>query len=139
MKKILIINGPNINMLGLRDKTNYGALTLEEINNLIKKENYFSYDFFQSNSEGDIVTKIQQAFDYDGLVINPAAYTHTSIAIHDALEILKIPKVEVHLSKVNEREEFRRVNYISSVVDKTIIGLKENSYIEAIKYLKKIS
>ena len=94
MKKILIINGPNINMLGLRDKTNYGALTLEEINNLIKKENYFSYDFFQSNSEGDIVTKIQQAFDYDGLVINPAAYTHTSIAIHDALEILKIPKVE---------------------------------------------
>lgn len=138
MKKILIINGPNMNMLGLRDKTNYGALTLEEINNLIKKENYFSYDFFQSNSEGDIVTKIQQAFDYDGLVINPAAYTHTSIAIHDALEILKIPKVEVHLSKVNEREEFRKVNYISSVVDKTIIGLKENSYIEAIKYLKKI-
>lgn len=138
MKKILIINGPNINMLGLRDKTNYGSLTLEEINNLIKKENYFSYDFFQSNSEGDIVTKIQQAFDYDGLVINPAAYTHTSIAIHDALEILKIPKVEVHLSKVNEREEFRKVNYISSVVDKTIIGLKENSYIEAIKYLKKI-
>ncbi len=137
MKKILVINGPNLNMLGRRNKDHYGTKTLNDIIEMMKQEDYFIYDFFQSNHEGDIVSKIQEGFNYDGLIINPAAYTHTSIAIHDALELLDIPKIEVHLSDVNNREEFRKINYISSVCDHTITNLREDGYIEAIKYLKK--
>ncbi|MBO5711802.1 MAG: 3-dehydroquinate dehydratase [Acholeplasmatales bacterium] len=140
MKKVLIINGPNLNMLGRRPKEHYGTLTLSEINELIVKENnnVFELDFYQSNCEGAIVTKIQECLDYFAIIINPAAYTHTSVAIHDALEMFLGPKVEVHLSHVDEREEFRKVNFIRSVCDKYISGLHEGSYLEAIKYLKEI-
>ncbi len=136
MKKILVINGPNLNMLGKRDENQYGAKTLEDIYNMIKAENYFEYEFFQSNHEGAIIDKIQQ-YKCDAIIINAGAYTHTSIALHDCLEIVKVPKVEVHLSDVDNREDFRKVNFIRSVCDKTISGLREQSYIEAIKYLKK--
>jgi 3-dehydroquinate dehydratase-2 len=140
MKKVLIINGPNLNMLGRRPKEHYGTLTLSEINDLIIKENdnVFELDFYQNNCEGAIVTKIQECLDYFAIIINPAAYTHTSVAIHDALEMFIGPKVEVHLSLVDEREEFRKVNLIRSVCDKCISGLYEGSYLEAIKYLKEI-
>ena len=140
MKKVLIINGPNLNMLGKRPKEHYGALTLEEINQLIIKENNntFELDFFQSNYEGAIIEKIHECLSYYAIIINPAAYTHTSVAIHDALEMFSGVKVEVHLSCVDERENFRRVNLVRSVCDKCISGLHENSYVEAIKYLKEL-
>ena len=137
MKKILIINGPNMNMLGKRDPKHYGSKTLEDIYQMIREFGVFEYDFFQSNHEGEIIDRIQK-MDYDGLVINPAAYTHTSVAIHDALEIVKVPKVEVHLSDVNARDDFRKVNFISSVCDKTITNMKEQVYIEALKYLQNV-
>ena len=134
--RILVINGPNLNMLGKRNKDHYGSMTLEDINNLIMENNAFDYEFFQSNWEGAIIDRIQK-MDYDGLIINAGAYTHTSIAIHDALEIVTCPKVEVHLSDVDNREEFRRVNYIRSVCDKTITNLREQGYVEAVNYLQK--
>ncbi len=139
MKNVLVINGPNLNMLGKRPKEHYGTKTLDEINELIKKEaeGFFNVDFYQSNYEGDIVTKIQEAlFKYDAIVINPGAYTHTSVAIHDALEMFAGPKIEVHLSKVDEREGFRRINYIRDVCSATFAGRLELSYIDAINYLK---
>ena len=106
---ILVINGPNINMLGIREKNIYGSETYDDLVNLIKKsadEKGVSVDFFQSNSEGDIVTRIQQAYEkYDGIIINPAAYTHTSVAILDALKAVSIKTVEVHISDVDERED----------------------------------
>lgn len=142
MKSVLIINGPNLNMLGKRPKEHYGSLTLDEINELITKENnnYFNLDFYQSNYEGDIVTKIQDAVlgKYDAIIINPAAYTHTSVAIHDALEMFKGVKLEVHLSHVDEREAFRRINFVRDVTDKCFSGHLEKSYTEALAYLKNI-
>lgn len=141
IKKVLVINGPNLNMLGKRPKEHYGAKTLDEINELIKKEagDSFEINFYQSNYEGDIVTIIQDAVtEYDAIVINPAAYTHTSVAIHDALEIFNGVKIEVHLSKVDEREDFRKINFVRSVCDKCFSGNFEGSYIDAIKYLKNI-
>lgn len=141
MNNVLVINGPNLNMLGKRPKEHYGSKTLDEINELIKEEakGFFNVDFFQSNSEGDIVTKIQEAlFLYDAIVINPGAYTHTSVAIHDALEMFLGPKIEVHLSKVDEREDFRKINFIRSVCTETFAGRLEQSYVDAIKYLKNI-
>lgn len=135
-KKILVINGPNLNMLGLRDPKHYGTLTLDEINNMIKEETAFDFEFYQSNHEGAIVDKIQEYKKYDGIIINPAAYTHTSVAIHDALEIVDIVKVEVHLSKVDSREEFRKINFIRDVVDETFQGDEALSYIKAVRYLK---
>ena len=141
MNNVLVINGPNLNMLGKRPKEHYGSKTLDEINELIKEEakGFFNVDFFQSNSEGDIVTKIQEAlFLYDAIVINPGAYTHTSVAIHDALEMFLGPKIEVHLSKVDEREDFRKINFIRSVCSETFAGRLEQSYVDAIKYLKNI-
>ena len=111
INKVLVMNGPNLNMLGKRPKEHYGAKTLAEINDLIKAEagDAFMVDFYQSNSEGDLVTKIQDAIGvYDAIVFNPGAYTHTSVAIHDALEIYNGIKIEVHLSKVDEREDFRK-------------------------------
>lgn len=138
MPKVVIINGPNLNMLGLRSEEHYGVKTLKEINELIAKENdnFFELDFFQSNSEGDIITKIQESLDAYAIIINPAAYTHTSVGIRDALEIFKGIKIEVHLSDVDRRDEFRRINYVRDVCDKTFTGKKEGSYLEAIKYLK---
>jgi len=138
--KALVINGPNLNMLGKRPKEHYGSLTLYEINDLMLKEaDDLELEFFQSNSEGDIVTEIQLAIgNFDAIIINPGAYTHTSVAIHDALEIFDGIKIEVHLSDVDNRDDFRKINFVRDVCDKTFSGKKEGSYIEAIKYLKNI-
>ena len=135
-KRVLIINGPNLNMLGKRNKDHYGEMTLEEILHNLTEYAPFELKHFQSNHEGAIVDAIQDASNFDGLIINPGAYTHTSIAIRDALECLNIPKVEVHLSDINNREDFRKVDYITDVVDKTIMGMKEKGYFLAIDYLK---
>jgi 3-dehydroquinate dehydratase-2 len=138
--KVLVINGPNLNMLGKRPKEHYGSLTLDEINDLMIKENdgYFKLEFFQSNYEGAIVTKIQESLDYHAIIINPAAYTHTSVAIHDALEMFDGIKIEVHLSDVDNREDFRKINFIRDVCSKCIANEREFSYVNAIKYLKEI-
>lgn len=138
--KALVINGPNLNMLGKRPKEHYGAKTLEEINELMLKEAdiYLDLEFYQSNYEGDIVTKIQKSLDYDAIIINPAAYTHTSVAIHDALEMFLGIKIEVHLSDVDNRDDFRKINYVRDVCDVSFSGMHEGSYIEAIKYLKNV-
>lgn len=138
MKKVLVINGPNLNMLGKRPKEHYGSLTLEEIQQaiLIENDGMFAIEFFQSNSEGDIITRLQESMNYFGILINPASYTHTSIGIRDALEMCTGIKIEIHLSKVDEREDFRKVNVIRDVCDKCFQGKHENSYLEAIHYLK---
>jgi 3-dehydroquinate dehydratase-2 len=137
--KILVIHGPNLNMLGTREPGIYGAITLDEINaGLIQKGKALNMEVhtFQSNHEGGIVDKIQQAIDaFDGLIINPAAYTHTSIAIRDALLLLHIPVVEVHLSDIHQRESFRRNSMISDIVAKTIMGLGHKGYAEALQFL----
>ena len=141
IKNVLIINGPNLNMLGKRPKEHYGSKTLDEINDLILKENdnFFEIKFFQSNCEGKIVTEIQSALNkFDAIIINPAAYTHTSVAIRDALEMFLGPKVEVHLSHVDDRDDFRRINFVRDVCDICFSGKIEGSYIDAIKYLKNI-
>ena len=138
MKKVLVLNGPNLNMLGKRPKEHYGSLTLEQINSLMINEanGEFDLEFYQSNYEGDLVTKIQQSLNYDAIIINPAAYTHTSVAIHDALEMFMGTKIEVHLSCVDDREDFRKTNFVRSVCDVCFSGEFEGSYINAIKYLK---
>lgn len=138
MKKVLVINGPNMNMLGLRPADKYGSLTLNEINNLIAREalGFFEVEFFQSNCEGAIVTKIQESLSLDAIVINPAAYTHTSIAIRDALEMFPNPIIEVHMSDVDNRDDFRKINFIRPLATQVFTGLKEGSYLSAIKYLK---
>lgn len=137
--KILIIHGPNLNMLGTREPAIYGAVTLDEINaGLTQKGKALNLEVhtFQSNHEGDIVEQIQQAIDaFDGLIINPAAYTHTSIAIRDALLLLHIPVVEVHLSDIYQREPFRRISLISDIVAKTVMGLGDKGYAEALQFL----
>jgi len=138
--KILVINGPNINMLGIREKNIYGAQTYDNLLDYIKdycdKENV-EVSFYQSNHEGDIVDKIQEAYGvFDGIVINPAAYTHTSVAILDALKAVMIPAVEVHISNIYEREEFRHVSYPSLVCKKSIYGKGFEGYCEAVAFLK---
>ena len=134
--KILVINGPNLNMLGIREKAIYGDKDYKALVSLIKKgakERKVSVNFFQSNCEGEIVTAIQRAYNkYDGIVINPGAYTHTSIAILDALKAVDIPTVEVHISAVNEREEFRKISYVSLFAIKTISGKGFDGYLDAI-------
>jgi 3-dehydroquinate dehydratase-2 len=137
--KVLVLNGANLNMLGKRPKEHYGTKTLVEINNLIKDAApEFEFIFYQSNYEGDLVTKIQEEVinNYDAIIINPAAYTHTSVAIHDALEMFSGIKIEVHLSHVDDREAFRRINYVRDVCDETFSGKLEGSYIDAVMYLK---
>lgn len=137
-KKVLILNGPNLNMLGKRPKEHYGTKTLTEINDLLINENnsYFKLNFYQSNNEGDIITKIQESLDYYAIIINPAAYTHTSVGIRDALEMFLGIKVEVHLSDVDSRETFRKNNYIRDVCHVCFKGELENSYLKALKYVK---
>lgn len=136
--KVLVLNGPNLNMLGKRPKEHYGSKTLDEINQMIKESApMYEFIFFQSNHEGAIVDRIQ-VLDYDAIIINPAAYTHTSVAIRDALEIVDKPKVEVHLSDVFNRDDFRKIDYIKDVCDICITNLKEQSYIKAVEYLQKI-
>ena len=130
--KILIIHGPNLNMLGKREPDIYGATTLQEINNsLAEKAEEFGVDisFFQSNSEGEIVSTIQESMNNtDGIVINPGAYTHTSVAIRDAILSCGLPVVEVHISNVHKREDFRQRSYISGVALGVISGFGINSY-----------
>lgn len=134
--KILCVNGPNLNMLGKRDPIQYGKMTLEMLNESIEvKFPDVTFDFFQSNHEGAIIDKLQQYENYDAILINPAAFTHSSIGIRDILEIILLPKAEVHLSDITKREDFRKVNYITEVVDKTFYGEKENSYYKAIGFL----
>ncbi len=139
--KFLIINGPNLNLLGLREPDIYGDRSYETLCAHLKgwcEECGIKFDIFQSNHEGAIVDKIQEAYfdKVDGIIINPAAYTHTSVAILDALKAVSIPTVEVHISKVSEREEFRQISYVSLCAIKTIQGLGFEGYYEAIRYLK---
>lgn len=135
--KIVIINGPNLNMLGKRESKHYGNFTLNDLNLLIERTfPNVNFTFFQSNHEGSIIDYLQD-LQTDALIINAGAYTHTSIAIRDALVMLSIPKVEVHLSDVDNREDFRKINYIRDVVDYHVVGKKEQSYIEAIRFLLK--
>lgn len=136
--KILCIHGPNLNMLGKRPKIHYGELTLEEIyQTLIETFPQIEFTFYQSNHEGEIIDTIHASLDenYDGLLINPGALCHQSVALRDALEIVAIKKVEVHLSNINEREDFRKINYIKDVVDQCFMGKKIESYIEAVNFL----
>ena len=136
--KILVINGPNLNMLGIREPDIYGAQSfssLEEFIHASAKELSINITLYQSNHEGEIVDIIQSAYGiYDGIVINPAAYTHTSVAILDALKAVAIPTVEVHLSDIKEREEFRKFSYVSLVAKKTIFGLGFDGYRKALEY-----
>ena len=135
--KILIINGPNLNLLGLREPEIYGKQNYASLCALIQEcceANDIEYEIFQSNHEGVIVDKIQDAYSvFDGIVINPAAYTHTSVAILDALKAVAIPTVEVHISDINSREEFRKFSYVSLVAKKTIAGLGFDGYRVAIE------
>jgi 3-dehydroquinate dehydratase-2 len=138
--KILIINGPNLNFLGARSSDLYGNLTLEDLQKLISNEfKEETFEFFQSNVEGEIINKIQYAAtEFDALVINPGGFTHTSVAIRDAIEMLKIPKIEVHLSNLSKREEFRQKLITTSVSDGYISGFKELGYIAAIYLIKRM-
>jgi len=138
--KILVLNGPNINMLGIREPGIYGKNSFADLLALLEKtarEENILIDQFQSNHEGDLVDKIQAAYGvYDGIVINPAAYTHTSIAILDALKAVGIPTVEVHISDVDSREDFRQISYAGLACVKTIKGHGIEGYREAILFLK---
>ena len=138
--KILVLNGPNLNMLGIREPEHYGKTTYNDLVNLINnhaKEKEILCEVYQTNSEGCLVDKIQQAYfdKVDGIVINPGAYTHTSIAILDGVKSVQIPCVEVHISKVEEREEFRQTSYIRLACVKTITGQGVNGYLQAIDFL----
>ena len=136
--KILVINGPNLNMLGIREPEIYGRRDYAALVDFIKKEaaqRGLEVECRQSNSEGEIVTLIQQAYKvFDGIVINPAAYTHTSVAILDALKTVGIPTVEVHLSDINAREEFRHFSFVSLAAKKTICGKGFDGYAEALDF-----
>ena len=137
--KIKIINGPNINMLGIREPEHYGKETYSDLVAKIEKHcasKDIEVKVYQSNHEGDLVDEIQSAYgNADGIVINPGAYTHTSIAILDAIKSVNIPTVEVHISKVEEREDFRQISYIRLACVKTITGHGTDGYLEAIDYL----
>ena len=138
--KILVINGPNINMLGIREPGIYGKQTFGDLLALLEdtaKELGVEMEQYQSNHEGDLVDKIQAAYQrFDGIVINPAAYTHTSVAILDALKAVGIPAVEVHISDVDAREPFRQVSYAGLYCEKTIKGQGLDGYRQAMVYLK---
>ncbi len=136
---VLVINGPNINMLGVREPDIYGKETYSDLIRKIEKyaeEKNINVKCFQSNHEGDIVDEIQNAFNvFDGIVINPAAYTHTSVAILDALKSVGIPTVEIHISDVSKREDFRQISFVREYAFKTIVGHGTNGYLEAIDEL----
>ncbi len=137
--KILVINGPNLNMLGIREPGHYGRETYADLIAKIQKhcgEKGIEVKCYQSNHEGDLVDEIQSAYgDADGIVINPGAYTHTSIAILDAVKAVGVPTVEVHISKVEEREDFRQISYVRLACVKTITGHGTDGYLEAIDFL----
>ncbi|WP_047267245.1 type II 3-dehydroquinate dehydratase [Marinitoga sp. 1197] len=137
---ILIVNGPNLNMLGKRPNNIYGRFTYEDLIdkiNLWSKKNGINIEIFQSNVEGDIINRLQKE-DFKGLIINAGAYTHYSYAIRDALEILNIPKIELHISNIYKREEFRKYSVIAPVCDGQIAGLGLDGYILALEYLKNL-
>ena len=138
--KILVINGPNLNMLGIREPDIYGKQSFSALEEFIRNSAEalgHSVTLFQSNHEGAIVDAIQEAYGkYDGIVINPAAYTHTSIAILDALKAVGIPTVEVHLSDINTREDFRKHSFVSMIAKKTVCGLGFQGYKVALEYFK---
>ena len=140
--KIIIINGPNINLLGEREQSQYGSITLDELkkNCLDKSKNLgLTLEFAQSNIEGELVNIIQDARKkFDGIIINAAAFTHTSIAIRDALDIFKKPIIEIHMSNIYKREEFRKKSLISDIVTGGIFGLGDNGYILAIISMQKL-
>ena len=137
--KILVINGPNLNMLGIREPDHYGRETYADLVEKIQthcKDKGVEAELYQSNHEGDLVDKIQSAYkNADGIVINPGAYTHTSIAILDAVKAVQVPTVEVHISKVDQREEFRSVSYVRLACVKTITGHGTDGYLEARDFL----
>ena len=138
--KILVLNGPNLNMLGIREPDIYGKSTYNDLVAMIEahcSDKGIEVSCLQSNHEGTLVDYIQQAYfdKVDGIVINPGAYTHTSVALLDALKAVQIPTVEVHISAVNEREDFRQISYVSYIAKKTIMGKGFDGYIEAIDYL----
>ena len=137
--KILVLNGPNLNMLGIREPDIYGRQDYRALEALIRDtcaELGAEVEIFQSNHEGALVDKIQEAYGTaDGIVINPAAYTHTSVAILDALKAVALPAVEVHLSDVNRREDFRKISYAGMACEKTISGLGFEGYVRAVRYL----
>ena len=137
--KILVINGPNINMLGIREPDIYGKSDYKSLISTVKnfaKQNNIKVKLYQSNHEGDLVDAIQSAYKkFDGIVINPGAYTHTSIAILDAVKAVGLPCVEVHISDVDSREDFRQISFIRQACVNTISGKGINGYIEAIKFL----
>ena len=142
MKKIIIINGPNLNLLGQREDDIYGKDTLDEIKNKCEKkgkEQNLKVNFYQSNNEGEIINKIHEASSlYDGIIINPAAFTHSSIAILDSLRAINKPKIEIHLSNIYSREEYRKKSITSEGVNGLICGFGGNSYILGIEAIAKL-
>ncbi|MCQ2451751.1 MAG: type II 3-dehydroquinate dehydratase [Oscillospiraceae bacterium] len=138
--KLLVMNGPNINMLGIREPGVYGSQTYADLLAFIQKsadEEGVEVSFFQSNHEGALVDEIQAAYGvYDGIILNPAAYTHTSVAILDALKAVAIPTVEVHISDVKQREDFRQISYAGKACVKTYMGLGFEGYRQALLFLK---
>jgi len=139
--KILVVNGPNMNLLGIREPEIYGKTTYKELCKKISsfcKKKYITVDFFQDNCEGEIINKLQKSIGkYDGIIINPAAYTHTSLAIADCLKAISIPFAEVHISDVDSREDYRKVNYFSDSAVFVVKGKGINGYLEAIDFLEK--
>ena len=134
--KLLVINGPNLNMLGIREPQHYGSRTYAQLCSMIEKhceEKGIEVEIYQSNHEGDLVDKIQSAYENaDGIVINPAAYTHTSVALLDALKAVSLPAAEVHISDMDSREDFRRISYVRQACIKTVSGHGFEGYLEAI-------
>ena len=142
MDKIIILNGPNLNLLGERENNQYGSVTLEEIEKRCQefaKKNKIVLTLFQSNIEGELVEKIQNSrIEQHGLIINAGGYTHTSVAIHDALKILKIPIIELHITNIYNREDFRHKSLISKVANAVICGLGAKGYIVSLEAMKNI-
>ena len=141
MKKIIILNGPNLNLLGEREKNQYGSFTLSDVEKNCKEfanKNNLNISFYQSNIEGEIVEKIQNSRnDQNGLIINAGGYTHTSVAIHDALKIIKFPIIELHITNIYNREDFRHKSLISNVANGIICGFGVDGYIMALEAMKK--
>ena len=141
MKKIIILNGPNLNLLGEREKSQYGSFTLKDLEDKCKiyaSRNDINLTLFQSNIEGELVEKIQSARkEQEGLIINAGGYTHTSVAIHDALKIVKIPIIELHITNIYNREEFRQKSLISNAANGVICGFGAEGYIMALDAIKR--
>ena len=140
MSKIIILNGPNLNLLGEREKEKYGNITLKDIENNCKEfaiKNNINLSLFQSNMEGELVEEIQKARkEQQGLILNAGAYTHTSVAIHDALKVLKIPIIELHITNIYNREEFRHKSLISKIATSVLCGFGTDGYIMALQAMK---